>query len=90
MLTVVDANGRIVSLIVRQVVALAAFVTLIGVPFGARSAVQPYEIPAFVALDYRAYPQRGLGPESIPMLRWNAASSSFEAVSKAGSNLPKQ
>jgi branched-chain amino acid transport system substrate-binding protein len=40
--------------------------------------------------DYSAYPQRGLGPESIPMLRWNATSSSFEPVSKAASNLPKQ
>jgi branched-chain amino acid transport system substrate-binding protein len=34
--------------------------------------------------DYHAYPQRGLGPESIPMLRWNATTSNFEAVSKAG------
>ena len=32
--------------------------------------------------DFHTYPQRGLGPNSIPIIRWNAARDAFELVRK--------
>jgi branched-chain amino acid transport system substrate-binding protein len=36
------------------------------------------------AYDFAAVPQRGISPRNAVMVRWNAAQSSFEAVSQAG------